>query len=77
MFIVRQLNPLDPYGRGLGDAEPVADEIETDEYMAKWAKKFFFNDATPPVLMSAPGITKGRIRPLPGRLERPAPGCGK
>ena len=58
MFIVRQLNPLDPYGRGLGDAEPVADEIETDEYMAKWAKKFFFNDATPPVLMSAPGITK-------------------
>ena len=58
MFVVRQLNPLDPYGRGLGDAEPVADEIETDEYMAKWAKKFFFNDATPPVLMSAPGITK-------------------
>lgn len=58
MFIVRQLNPLDPYGRGLGDAEAVADEIETDEYMAKWAKKFFYNDATPPVLMSAPGITK-------------------
>lgn len=58
VFIVRQLNPLDPYGRGLGDAEPVADEIETDEYMAKWAKKFFFNDATPPVLMSALGITK-------------------
>lgn len=26
--------------------------------MAKWAKKFFWNDATPPVLMSAPGITQ-------------------
>lgn len=58
IFMVRQLNPLDPYGRGLGDAEAVADEIETDEYMAKWAKKFFYNDATPPVLMSAPGITQ-------------------
>lgn len=58
VFLVRQLNPLDPYGRGLGDAEAVADEIETDEYMAKWAKKFFWNDATPPVLMSAPGITQ-------------------
>lgn len=58
VFLVRQLNPLDPYGRGLGDAEAVADEIETDEYMAKWAKKFFYNDATPPVLMSAPGITQ-------------------
>lgn len=58
VFLTRQLNPLDPYGRGLGDAEAVADEIETDEYMAKWAKKFFYNDATPPVLMSAPGITK-------------------
>ena len=31
VFLVRQLNPLDPYGRGLGDAEAVADEIETDE----------------------------------------------
>lgn len=58
MFLMRQLNPLDPYARGLGDAEPVADEIETDEYMAKWAKKFFYNDATPPALLSAPGITK-------------------
>lgn len=58
LFLMRQLNPMDPYGRGLGDAEPVADEIETDEYMAKWAKKFFFNDATPPVLLSAPGITR-------------------
>lgn len=58
MYVVRQLNPTDPYGRGLGDAEPVADEIETDEYMAKWAKKFFYNDATPSVLVSAPGINK-------------------
>lgn len=28
MFVLRELNPLDPYGRGLGQAEAVADEIE-------------------------------------------------
>ena len=58
MFYIRDPDPRDPYGRGLGIAEAVVDEIETDEYMAKWAKKFFYNDATPPTLLSAPGMTK-------------------
>jgi SPP1 gp7 family putative phage head morphogenesis protein len=48
-------DPLNPYGRGRGRAEGIGDEMETDEYMAKWAKKFFYNDAVPPVIGMMPG----------------------
>lgn len=55
MFVMRDLNPLEPYKRGLGQAEAVADEIEIDEYAAKFQKKFFYNDATPGLIISMPG----------------------
>jgi len=51
-------DPVNPYSRGLGNAQGIGDEVETDEYMAKWAKRFFFNDATPPFYIKAPGIQK-------------------
>jgi HK97 family phage portal protein len=57
VFMMRQLNPVDPYSRGLGESEAITDELETDEYMAKFAKRFFYNDATPPTIISAPGLT--------------------
>lgn len=58
MFVMRDLNPLDPYKRGLGQSEAVADEIEIDEYAAKFQKKFFYNDATPGILIALPGSKK-------------------
>ncbi len=58
MFVMKDLNPLNPYERGLGQAEALADEIEIDEYAAKFQKKFFYNDATPDLLISMPGATK-------------------
>lgn len=38
MFTMKDLNPVDPYRRGLGQAEAVADEAELDEYAAKFQK---------------------------------------
>ena len=58
MFVMKQLNPLDPFMRGLGIAESIADEVEIDEYAAKFQKRFFYNDATPPVVFSMPNATK-------------------
>ena len=55
MFVMKTLNPLDPFRRGLGQSEAVADEIEIDEYAAKFQKKFFYNDATPGLLIGLPG----------------------
>jgi HK97 family phage portal protein len=57
MFVMKQLNPLDPFMRGLGIAESIADEVEIDEYAAKFQKRFFYNDATPPLVFSMPDAT--------------------
>lgn len=54
MFVMKTLNPIDPFRRGLGQSEAVADEIEIDEYAAKFQKKFFYNDATPSLLIGMP-----------------------
>ena len=48
----KDINIADPYGRGKGRAESVADEIEADEYASKYQKNFFFNDATPPYVVT-------------------------
>lgn len=47
-----------PYGRGRGRVENIGDEIESDELASKYAKNFFYNDATPPTLISIPNITQ-------------------
>ena len=58
MFVMKQLNPLDPFMRGLGIAESIADEVEIDEYAAKFQKRFFYNDATPPVVFEMPDASR-------------------
>lgn len=57
MFVMKHLNPLDPFLRGAGVAESIADEVEIDEYAAKFQKRFFYNDATPPVVFLMPDAT--------------------
>lgn len=42
----------DPYGNGKGISESIDDELETDEYASKYQKNFFFNDATPPYVVT-------------------------
>ncbi|GHU69959.1 hypothetical protein FACS1894184_14760 [Clostridia bacterium] len=61
MFVMMDLNPLDPYRRGLGHAEAIADEIETDEYASKFQKNFFYNNATPSLVISLPGATQENL----------------
>lgn len=58
MFVMKDLNPYDPFRRGAGQAEPLADEIETDEYAAKFQKRFFYNDATPNLIIGMPKSTE-------------------
>lgn len=58
MFVMKDLDPYDPFKRGLGQSEALADEIETDEYAAKFQKRFFFNDATPNLIIGMPKSTE-------------------
>lgn len=50
----KDIDLLDPYGRGRGAAETIGDEIQSDEYASKYAKNLFFNDATPSAIIYAP-----------------------
>ena len=54
MFVMKRLNPLDPFMRGLGVAESIADEIEIDEFSAQFQKRFFYNDGTPSMVFLMP-----------------------
>jgi len=57
----KEPDPLNPYGRGRGRAEAIGDEMETDEYMAKYSKNKFFNNAEPPVVVQMPGADEPMI----------------
>lgn len=48
-------NPVFPYGRGTGLAGALSDELETDEYASRFLKQYFYNDATPPFIVSPKG----------------------
>lgn len=48
-------DPANPYGRGSGIAEALGDELETDEFAAKYLRAWFFNNATPSVIVSFEG----------------------
>lgn len=46
-------NPTMPYGRGAGRASALGDELETDEYAARFMKSFYVNGARPDILITA------------------------
>ena len=46
-------DPSNPYARGSGMGVTLADELETDEYAAKFMKQFFYNSARPDFLISS------------------------
>ncbi|MDR1465432.1 MAG: phage portal protein [Oscillospiraceae bacterium] len=71
IFVMKRLNPLDPSLRGLGQAEALADEIEIDEYAAKFQKRFFYNDATPAAIVHLQGATDEQVKRFhAGWMER-------
>jgi len=57
-------NVTDPYSRGRGRSENMLDEYESDELAAKYAKNYFYNDATPPLAIHAPGASPEEVEQL-------------
>lgn len=49
-------DPLNPYGRGLGPASAVDDEVSQSEWANKWNNAFFRNAARPDFVIGIPGI---------------------
>lgn len=57
-------NVADPYSRGRGRSENMLDEYESDELAAKYQKNYFYNDATPPLAIHAPGASEEEVNQL-------------
>jgi len=55
---------LDPYANGRGDSEVIGDELQSDEYAAKYQKAFFFNDASPKFAIVAEGANDQQVKQI-------------
>ena len=51
MLCVKRHRPANPYGRGIGKAQTLADEIDVDESAARYLAALLVNNGTPHVLM--------------------------
>lgn len=63
-------DPANPYGRGSGTAQALADELESDEYAAKHVKQFFFNRAKPDFMVYPKGDMNVMGQDQVDQLER-------
>lgn len=62
-------DPAMPYWRGTGTSQALADEMETDEYAAKYIKSFFYNHARPDVIITPKGDNSSLNAAEMDRLE--------
>lgn len=52
IIFIKDPDPNNPYMRGSGVGESLSDEIDTDEYISAFIKAFFYNGATPSMVVS-------------------------
>lgn len=62
MLWMRHTDPENPYARGTGVAESLGDEIETDHFAAAHLKAWFYNRATPDLLVALEGATPSQVK---------------
>ncbi len=55
-------DPMNPYARGTGIGQTLGDELDTDEYTAKHVKSWFYNRATPELLVGVKGASENQLR---------------
>jgi HK97 family phage portal protein len=61
---LRTLDPDDPLGRGIGPAFALGDELDADEYAARYTKNYFFNSTLPAAVVSIDGLNDANAAPV-------------
>jgi HK97 family phage portal protein len=69
MLWMRRPSAANPYGRGPGMAHSLADELDTDEQIARYTRAFFFNDARPGGIVSLEGAGADAARVFKHQLN--------
>ena len=59
---MRKINPSDPYGRGKGIAQALADEVDADEQAAKQIVSFFANNSIPSAVVNLKGAAEDAVK---------------
>lgn len=62
MLWLKVPDPLNPYSRGTGIGEALGDELDADEYAAKHVKSWFYNRATPDLLVGVKGASEDQLK---------------
>lgn len=70
MLWFRYPDPGNPFSRGTGVAESMGDELDTDEYAAKYIKSFFYNHGTPDALIGLKGANKKELEEAQARWDQ-------
>lgn len=65
----RDPDPENPYGRGTGVAESLGDELETDEFAAKYLKAWFFNSGIPSMVLAFEGVQPDQLQRAKEKFE--------
>lgn len=73
---LREADPLNPWGRGTGVAEALADELETDEFAARYVKSWFFNSAMPSGIVAFEGAGEAPLKRAKEEWEQQHRGIG-
>lgn len=68
-YVLKKIDPQNPYGRGMGLGRAILDEAQTDEFAAKHTKAFFYNSAKPEMLVYMPNADQGELNDAQGRWE--------
>lgn len=67
---MRDLNLVNPYGRGTGIGQTLSDELETDEYASKFLKTWFVNRAKPELMISVEGASEDQLERAKENFDR-------
>lgn len=58
----KTLNPVNPYLRGMGKLQSLADELDADEQAAKLVSYSFYNKNRPDLLVTVPGMKEAELK---------------
>ena len=57
-------DPVDPYARGVGLAQSLSNDLDTDDAASRYVLSHFNNDARPPLLIYGEGLNAERVKQL-------------
>ncbi|MGA3315250.1 MAG: phage portal protein [Candidatus Korobacteraceae bacterium] len=64
MIWFTQPDPADPYSRGVGLAQSLSHDLDTDDAASRYVLSYFNNNARPPLLIYGEGLNAERVRQL-------------